>query len=97
MNELEQRWTEVRELLLPLESIFDSSSTGSRSREFFRETLDANELEVALHAVCDFLLESPSVRVNETDLNRIRSAHQVMVIEDDCIEKLSGRCVTNLN
>jgi hypothetical protein len=42
-------------------------------------------------------LESPSVRVNETDLNRIRSAHQVMVIEDDCIEKLSGRCVTNLN
>ena len=56
MHKMEQHYREVHNLLLPLERVFDESLEAQKYRSFFREELDANELGVALHAICDFLL-----------------------------------------
>ena len=61
MCELRQHWMEVQKLLLPLDEVFDSSGTGARFGIWFREYLDANELELSLHTVCDYLAESQTL------------------------------------
>ena len=77
-QECEQLWHDVREQLNPLATIFDGSETGAKYHSWFSETMNHNELELALHALCDFLVASPEAKLNQADLDRIRSAHQLM-------------------
>lgn len=88
---LKQHFEIVRELLLPLGCLFDDSPKGWQSHAYFLETIDANEFELALHAVCDFVLESTTQQLRTSDLDRIRLAHEKMSIADDCVERLSCR------
>ena len=91
MREHEQLWGDVREQLDPLDAIFDGSKNAAKYRSWFSETMDRNELELALHAVCDFLFACPAVTLSAADLDRIRLAHELMSLEDDCIHKLTRR------
>jgi len=52
--------------------------------EFVRET----ELGLALHTVCDYLLESETPRPEATTVEQIRALHTSMEIEDDCLGRL---------
>ena len=91
MHRQEQLWREIRQQLIPLEAIFDDREAASRYRNWFREVLAHNELELALHAVCDFLFENPDATLRPADLDRIRAAHKLMSLEDYCIRKLPER------
>ncbi|HEV2280046.1 MAG TPA: hypothetical protein VGS02_17840 [Acidobacteriaceae bacterium] len=91
MHEQEQLWHDVRKQLIPLGAVFDRGESASKYRDWFRETLDQNELELALHAVCEFLIENPNATLKTAELDRIRVAHELMSLEDDCIRKLVER------
>jgi hypothetical protein len=91
MHKLEQHYREVHNLLFPLERVFDEGPEGQKYRSFFSEELDANELEVALHAVCDFLLESSTTPISASVVDQIEVLHKKMAIEDDCTAKLRHR------
>jgi hypothetical protein len=56
--------------------------------KYFEESLAANELEVALHALCTFLLEPSIPPVSSAALERIGNLHSLMQLEDDCVERL---------
>ena len=91
MHKMEQHYREVHNLLLPLERVFDESLEAQKYRSFFREELDANELGVALHAICDFLLEPTTIPMSASVVDEIEALHKKMAIEDDCIAKLRQR------
>ncbi|MGD0912205.1 MAG: hypothetical protein ABR928_09925 [Terracidiphilus sp.] len=55
---------------------------------WFDEYLDANELELALHVVCDFLLANISCQIGSEELNLIQVLHERMQITDDCCAQL---------
>jgi hypothetical protein len=75
-------------LLRPLRDVFENSGPGIRQREFFDEYLDANELELALHILCEYILESPAPMTAPSVLARIEDAHRAMDLQDDCIERI---------
>ena len=92
MHKLEQHYREVHDILLPLERVFEGNAEGQKYRRFFREELDANELEVALHAICDFLAGAPTTMpISGSVVDQIEVLHKKMAIEDDCIAKLRHR------
>lgn len=65
-----------------------------RPRDLFDEFVREWEFELALHAVCDFVLDNAFPITSETILNEIQSLHALMRIDDDCVEKLKNRkCV----
>jgi hypothetical protein len=66
-----------------------SRDEGSKQRvEFFDEFLSANEFELALHTLCDFLLESENAQCDQAALDQIEVLHQKMRINDDCVDSL---------
>jgi hypothetical protein len=60
-------------------------------RRYFEESLAANELEIALHALCNYLLEPGTPSVSRAALNEIESLHAQMEIEDDCARRLAEK------
>ena len=86
---LEEHYRSVSDQLRSLEPIFDESEHGKNYRGYFREFLEVNELELALHAVCDFLLERGPAVFDEEIIHRVDSLHQQMSIHDDCTTKLT--------
>jgi hypothetical protein len=85
---LDEHYRSVSDKLLAFEALFDQSERGRNYRSHFREFLEANELELALHSVCDFLLEKGAAAVDAGTIDRIDSLHQQMSIHDDCAAKL---------
>ena len=75
-SELTNRITQFRPLL---------ADSGGQSYEFFGEFLREHEFDLALHVVCDFLIESPTVRVSAPVLNEIRDLHEMMNLQDQCV------------
>jgi hypothetical protein len=52
--------------------------------EFVRET----ELGLALHVVCDFMLEPDSPKIDGATIDRVEALHTAMDMEDECVERL---------
>jgi hypothetical protein len=73
-------------LLRPLRDVFENSGPGIRQREFFDEYLDANELELALHILCEYILESPAFAGRLHRENSIKDIWQ-------SVNRSSGRIV----
>jgi hypothetical protein len=65
-----------------------------RSRAFlglFDEFVEHDEFEVALHTLCDFVLESDSSPVATTIVDQIQHLHATMKINDSCVEQLRNK------
>jgi hypothetical protein len=65
-----------------------------RSRAFldlFDEFLEHHEFELALHTLCDFVLESDSPPVAATIVDQIQLLHSGMKINDSCVEQLRNK------
>ena len=77
--------------LLELRHLFRLNENLSDYRQHFDEMLNANEFEIALHALCDFLLErtTPNVRLGE--INEINMLHEKMGLDDDCVAALRAK------
>lgn len=86
---LEEHYRSISAQLLALDAVFGESEQGQNYRSQFRELLEANELELALHSVCDFLFEAGGPVVDAEIVARIDSLHQQMSIEDDCFARLA--------
>ena len=56
--------------------------------DLFDEFMQQREFGLALHAVCDFILEPDSPRVNRSTLDQIQQLHVAMDIDDGCIQEL---------
>jgi hypothetical protein len=57
----------------------------------FDEFMKEGEFGLALHAVCDFLLEPGSPRVTKSTLDRIQHLHTAMKVDDSCVQMLQER------
>jgi hypothetical protein len=78
----------VVSLLQPLSAVFGTDLAGVNLKKSFDEFLAQNELEIALHVACDFLLHAQTRPVENAILARIEAAHEAMVLKDDCISRL---------
>jgi hypothetical protein len=59
--------------------------------EFFDELVEQREWEVALHVVCDYLLEAKTPAASVEVIRVIAELHEVMEIEDGCVRDLRGK------
>jgi hypothetical protein len=75
-------------LLGCLRGTFEDMGPARQQREFFEQYLDENELELALHIVCEYILESPASMIGPSVLANIEEAHRAMDLQDDCVEKI---------
>jgi hypothetical protein len=87
VNSLQGHYRDVSDRLGRLKDLV-SNAEGLR---YFEESLAANELEVALHALCDFLLERSSLPVSSAVLEQVKDLHDLMQLEDNCVEKLKQK------
>jgi len=71
----------VAALLQPLGSVFGSDLAGATLKRSFDEHLAKNELEIALHVACDFLLHAQLKPVDGAILARIEAAHESNAFE----------------
>lgn len=59
--------------------------------KFFDEFLGEGEFGLALHAVCDYLLEPGVPPVDGPTIERIRSLHASMEMTDECVDQLNAK------
>lgn len=57
----------------------------------FDELVEHHEFGLALHCVCDYLLEPQTAAPDQVTAQRITWLHSAMQIEDECIESLRER------
>jgi len=83
MKELQSQLQALRSVLL---------IEGGRSfLDLFDEFMEHREFGLALHAVCDFILDPDSPRVSKPILDQIQLLHAAMRIDDNCVEELQTR------
>ena len=59
--------------------------------DLFDEFMREQELELALHVMCDYILEANSLTVSIATVEQVRRLHTEMEIVDDCVEDLQNR------
>ena len=87
----EERYKVLESSLLELRHLFSLNENLSDYRQHFDEVLNANEFEVALHALCDFLLEPTTPNVGLDEVNKIDTLHENMGLDDDCAAALRAK------
>jgi hypothetical protein len=53
--------------------------------DLFDEFMRQREFGLALHAVCDFILDQDSPRVNKSSIDLVQRLHTAMKINDGCV------------
>jgi hypothetical protein len=91
MPELRDHWCDVTVELETLRATFPPSERIETATRLFDEFLSENELDLALHVLCDALLEADTGSTTPDLLSRLERLHAVMGIADDCVERLRPR------
>ena len=78
---------QVKEKLAQLRAML-STGSGFNSWEVFDEFVREHEWGLALHVVCDYLLEPTAQAAPEAVIQEIQSLHETMGIEDTCVADL---------
>jgi hypothetical protein len=81
---------ELQDRLRNLRSVLVTERSGA-FLGLFDEFLENHEFELALHTLCDFVLESDSPPVPTAILDQIQFLHATMKINDSCVEQLRNR------
>ena len=84
-KELQDRLRNLRSVLV--------TERSEAFRDLFDEFLEHHEFELALHTLCDFVLESDSPPVTTTILEQIQHLHATMKINDSCVEQLRKKAL----
>jgi hypothetical protein len=87
MSESDIQTIDLREQLGILRSVLSGSPNG-RYLDLFDEFMREHEFGLALHTVCDYILEPDTPPVSGLAVERIENLHAAMKMQDDCIEKL---------
>lgn len=80
---------ELREKLLTLGEVFVADEALSY-RTLFHELVREQEFELALHAVCDYLVAEGAEFITPSRIMLIEALCSAMDIEDDCIAELES-------
>ena len=72
------------------------STGGDELNQLFDEFVRENEWELALHLVCDYLLEPTSQRAPMEVIQQIETLHEAMGIVDSCMADLRGKARRNV-
>jgi hypothetical protein len=91
MRNRHRHFIQLEQTLRPLRRVFESVPESTRKAEFFDEFLEANEFELALHTLCDLLMESEGVPITTNLLEIIAELHESMEITDDWVVRLRLR------
>ncbi len=59
-----------------------------RFLDFFDDLMLHHEFGLALHAVCDYILDPNSPKVSEATVDQVDRLHAAMKIDDQCVEQL---------
>jgi hypothetical protein len=59
--------------------------------EFFDEFVREQEFDLALHMICDFVIDENVPQIDPAVVERIRAIHQSMQIQDDCVERIKAK------
>jgi hypothetical protein len=93
-RDLKEHWAIVRSGLLDLRHLFVLNACEKVRVDYFDELLEANELEIALHALCDCVLTTSTIRITDAEIEEIGLLHAQMELADDCVvsirQKRSG-------
>jgi hypothetical protein len=81
-------WRDVTVELETLRAAFPPSERAEKALRLFDEFLSENELDLALHVLCDFLLETGTGSTTPDLRSRLERLHAVMGIVDDCVVRL---------
>ena len=73
------------------------AGSDEQSHELFDEFLREHEFDLALHVVCDFLIESPAVSVSVSLLSEIHDLHEMMNLKDQCVPDLEKQLQNDLS
>lgn len=79
-EEIEQNLASLRAVL--------SEGRSQAAHQVFGEFVREHEWGLALHVVCDYLLEPTVQAAPEAVMQQIQSLHEVMAIEDNCVADL---------
>jgi hypothetical protein len=90
-SDLLRQWEDMRLKLESLRHLLPSDKNPDSRLAYFDELLWANELEVALHTICNFLLEHESATVETRDIATIENLHRQMELDDDCVNQLRDK------
>jgi|SRR5208282_821629 len=82
--------------LLPLRAVLPTGGDVKWS-EIFDEFVEQHEWELALHAVCDCLLEPKSHAAPAAVIRQIETLHEAMGIVDACVADLRRKVGTGGN
>ena len=83
MQQLDAQLQALRPLLL--------TERGRSFLDLFDEFMGQREFGLALHTVCDFILDPDSPRVSKAILDQIQRLHAAMEIDDRCVEELQNQ------
>ena len=86
---LQPHFDHIAAILRELRSALDDDPAFRSGRKVFDEYLEANELELALHAACSALLAAQLSKPDAIVLRMIENAHQAMSLHDECVQRLS--------
>jgi hypothetical protein len=90
-NKLDSHFRDLADRLERLSKVFFSGPEGSKYKGFFEEFLAANEFELALHVVRDYLLEPFTPGVDEATVGQIETLHKLMGLQDGCAASVKGK------
>jgi len=79
--------TDMRQIFANLRNVV-STEWNSDAPAVFDELIREHEWELALHVVCDYLLEPATPPAAPELIEKIQSLHKVMGIEDSCVTDL---------
>src|SRR5262249_36647364 len=88
MEQLRALWCDVTGRLKAVRYLLERSLHPTAYLQLFDEYLEANELELALNVLCDFLLEPTAPAVTESELNELSLIHSMMELDDEDVELL---------
>lgn len=86
--ELLEHWADLRRSLLDLRPLLVLDPA---TQCHFDEFLEANEFEVALHALCDYLRVQPTANAGLEEIQMIEDLHLRMHLRDECSAELRAR------
>ena len=75
-----------------LRTTLDGRPNANGFLEMFDDFLAQHEFDLALHVVCDYLMEQDKGPDSPT-IDRINSLHLSMAIVDDCIDQLRSKAM----
>ncbi len=91
MNDRVKRAEELRAKLTELRQVLADASDGEGYLALFDEFVRECEFDLALHNVCDYLLEPGTPAVEMETIDRIQALHVTLEVQDDCVEWLRAK------